>query len=424
MTLPEEPAPASDPGSPEISAGLQEALVRLTSPGREALRSEVRELRERISAILDLEEHLRRLDGRLEGSLAGLVEEQHDVRDQIQNISQALKNLAGDLDQIRGELENHAARQEKHLEVELEVLRDLIQQPEHINSRINPLLTPLIHDRARNDGPAFAEAVAPAVGPAIRHQIRAARQDIIDALYPVIGQIISKAISEAIRELTRRIDTQLRSRFNFASRFRLLYWRMRGLSESELIFREAVPYAIHHVFLIHWESGLLLDHRSTTDSMIQDPDLISGMLTAIRDFVGDSFGLGSQDLEDITYGDERILLEGGQHAYLAVVLEGVEPPGYAHAMREAIHRINLDHEAAIRDYEGDPADLPAFSEVLMPLLAPPTIPEDGPHSGASMSAQEQVFLYNLIIVGLALVALLIFACIFTIRLWPTAFGGP
>ena len=54
-------------------------------------------------------------------------------------------------------------------------------------------------------------------------------------------------------------------------------------------------------------------------------DLISGMLIAIRDFVDHSFGhlpTKDKELDEIKYGDERIIIQSGRAAYLAVVITG------------------------------------------------------------------------------------------------------
>ena len=52
---------------------------------------------------------------------------------------------------------------------------------------------------------------------------------------------------------------------------------------------------------------------------LPDRDLVSGMLTAIRDFASDAFGRASEgQLDTIEYGG-AILIEAAQHIYLAVV---------------------------------------------------------------------------------------------------------
>ena len=48
-------------------------------------------------------------------------------------------------------------------------------------------------------------------------------------------------------------------------------------------------YQVKQDFLIHRESGLVLQHVEDGSAETRDPDLVSGMLTAIRDFVQDYF---------------------------------------------------------------------------------------------------------------------------------------
>lgn len=62
-------------------------------------------------------------------------------------------------------------------------------------------------------------------------------------------------------------------------------------------FRTALPFKVEEVFVIHRESGLLLHHETRDPASMSDSDLISGMLTAIRDFAQDAFG---QDIVDLT----------------------------------------------------------------------------------------------------------------------------
>lgn len=408
--------------SHQLVAGLQEALLRLTEPGSTALRSEIETLRDQIEALAALEANLERL----QKGVARQIEEGDRRTDEtlynLWDVREQLRALTADLQKTHRTLEDQLESQDLRQNAEVENLRQLVQDLEQVRARVRPVLTSLIHDRARAEEFEFAEAVAPVMGPAIRHQIREAQQDIIDAFYPVIGQIINKAISEAMRELTAKIDSRLRPQIDFGTRVRWFFWRLRGVSEAELILREAVPYEIHHIFLVHRETGLLLAHREAGKRGSQAPELISGMLTAIRDFVADSFGQADRELEDITYGDQRILLEAGQNAYLAVVLEGVEPPGYANVMRTTLHQIGVQYERDLRRFWGDMDLLPDFTADLKPLSDPS--PED---LVASLSAEElspgerRAMMIGALVLILIL-ALIVFAVIFIVRLWPVAFG--
>jgi hypothetical protein len=167
----------------------------------------------------------------------------------------------------------------------------------------------------------------------------------------------------------------------------------------------------------------LLTHLSVPEGQADDLDLISGMLTAIRDFVKDSFGAGEGELEEITHGDQRILIESGQYAYLAVVLEGVEPTGYAPLMGRVINTINVQYEKNLRDFTGDMGQLPEFKPLLAPLFAPTQEHLEPAIELAPLSRGQKWALVagiGSILLALFLVGL---ACIYSIRLWPVVFPG-
>jgi hypothetical protein len=211
--------------------------------------------------------------------------------------------------------------------------------------------------------------IAPVLGDAIRRKIRDAREEMIEALYPVIGQAVVRAVSEAIRDLVRTLDARVRTSFSP----RAVWWRLRarlgGASDAEIVLRESLPFEVAQVFLIHRETGLLLRHVSRDREDSPDSDLISGMLTAIRDFAGDALGRGEEGrLDEIQYGERCILLEAAQHAYLAVVVDGVEPPGFRADMRERIIEVEHAYENVLRHYDGDPTPLAPVEESLRSLM--------------------------------------------------------
>lgn len=366
----------------EAESALQQVLIRLTSPQLKDLRSDLTGLREQINA-------LRTSEGESTEELRTRLKEAHSLIEAMEN---------------------------KFLRLE-----DELRSPTQIGQRLETTIVPALHHQVRRQGDNVAEALAPVIGPAIRHQIRDAKEDIIDALYPVIGQIIGKAIAEALRELTRNIDTRLRRQFNFRDRLNQTTARLRGVSEAELMLRGALPYSIERVFLVHRETGLLISHIAAQEDHRANMEMISGMLTAIQDFVRDSFSGGQGDLEDLTHGGRRILLESGQRAYVAVVLSGVEPVGYNDRIREVNAEINLRYESELKGFDGEMDRLPDFKPLLAPLLMPqPTLPVPAESSQPLSRSQKQVVGWSL--TGLLLlISLLIFGCIFVVKLWPVAF---
>jgi hypothetical protein len=224
-------------------------------------------------------------------------------------------------------------------------------------------------ERRVSDEDALIGIIAPVLGDAIRRKIRDARDEMIEALYPIIGQTVVRAVSEAVRDLARTVDARMRSSFSPRVLWRRLQGRLSGVSSAEMALRESLPFAVAEVFLIHRETGLLLCHVSRDPEASPDRDLVSGMLTAIRDFAQDAFGRGEEgQLDEIQYGERRILIEAARHAYLAVVVDGVEPSGFRAEMRQRIIEVEHAHERVLRHYEGDATSLAAVEGSLGSLI--------------------------------------------------------
>lgn len=225
------------------------------------------------------------------------------------------------------------------------------------------------------DDEALVAMIAPVLGDLIRRNVRDAREEMIEALYPIIGQVVLRAVSEAIRDLARGIDAQLRSSLGLAGMARRARARLSGVPRAELLLRDALPYAVAEIFWIHRSSGLLLWHHSDQPAETADGDLIGAMLTAIRDFAQDAFGHGERgQLDEIQFGERRILIEPAQHSYLAVVVSGIEPAGFRAGMRERLIALEHTQLARLRDYDGDPVALAGPAAALRQLAAAPAAP--------------------------------------------------
>jgi hypothetical protein len=222
------------------------------------------------------------------------------------------------------------------------------------------------------DHEALVAAVSPILSDAIRKQVREDRDAMIESLYPLIGQLISRAVAESIRDLARTIDRRMRTSFSPAYLLRRAQARAAGVSDAELALRDALPFRVTELFLVHRESGLLLLHLPTGaggDVGGGDADLISGMLTAIRDFAQDAFGRGEEGgLDEIQYGNRRILIEATQHVYLAGVVDGVEEAGFRDRLREAALEVENAYNDVLKRYDGDASQFQAAEPQLAPLL--------------------------------------------------------
>ncbi len=292
---------------------------------------------------------------------------------------------------------------------------------EKLAQQLTPIISDMVGEAIRNSPDAMAEALGPVMGEAIRVQIRESRQEMIDALYPIIGETIQKAISEFARELQRNIDARLRSSFGTKNFLRLLWARLRGIPPEELALRDALPFSLREVFLVHRESGLLIAHSHPEAVEASDADLISNMLTAIRDFVRDAYGGGQgEELDEIQYGDLRIILVTGAYAYLAAVIHGVEPQGFRARLRDFLSDLHLRYSRELRNYDGDPTHIrPIFSQLR--TLVASSLTEESP---APMSRAQKLALTGGLLTVLICGALGWFYLRFTLALLPVAFPPP
>lgn len=209
------------------------------------------------------------------------------------------------------------------------------------------------------------EVFAPIIAPAMRKQIMETQHEIIDALYPIIGKTIRKSVAESMKQLidtvNRRIDATLRGGM-FLKRIQA---RLMGVSDAELALKDALPFRIDQIFLIHKSSGLLIAQVSASEQEhTVDEELISGMLTAIKDFVTQAFKASNQDLNQIQYGDDTIILEEASHFYLAFVVSGPIPPNFSEKSQKLAERIHSIFHKKLRDFNGDAAELTGVQRLL------------------------------------------------------------
>lgn len=349
--------------------------------------------------------------GRLEALDAKLLSWQNEVSSSEKASQVRFENIFNELESLKQSAEETSYRTQVNASELRGLQRKAKDSEEGLIERLTPLMTMLIKKTIQDSPHDMAEALGPLMGSAIRQQIRTQKDDIVDALYPVIGETISKSVSEAINELIRNLDQRMRRR-NPAERVAA---QLQGISAGELFFRDNLPYQILRVFIIHRKSGLLLAQTSPSGELHADLDIVSGMLTAIRDFAKDSFG-EEGELNEIKHGEEFILLQTSREIYVAAVLSGTVPQGYSALSRLVVSEINAKHERVLRDFDGNMDKLPPLVDDLRPLLYPYDILKP-----AEVSSKQKKRTFAVFMVILLFLSLSVFSCVFTVRLWPYAF---
>ena len=251
---------------------------------------------------------------------------------------------------------------------ELTELRDLLfggerRQLEELRRRLDTLeITPeelaeklpqAIAQRAARDRQ-LALALAPTVETAISESVRRNPREIATAIFPVLGPSIRKAIAETMSGLVNTINRAIEHSLSPRGiRWRVESWRT-GVPFAQIVMRHALVYRVEQVFLVHAETGLLLAH--VPEETEADADLISGMLTAISDFVNDSFEpRHTGELRGFAAGDLTVLVEPGPQAFIAAVVRGQAPETLPSKLQTTLETIHLQWSNPLCAFEGDSA---------------------------------------------------------------------
>jgi outer membrane protein OmpA-like peptidoglycan-associated protein len=245
-------------------------------------------------------------------------------------------------------------------------------------------------------------ALAPTVAAALQQSVRKNPQPLADAIFPIIGPAIRKAIATALSGMVQSLNQSLAYSLSVQG----LKWRLEALrtgkSFAEVVLLKTLLYRVEQVFLIHKDTGLLLQQVSAPGTKSQDADMVSGMLTAIQDFVHDSFATPEGDeLEDMRVGDLTVFVERGPQAVLAAVIRGKAPEDLKAVFQEALEKIHLQFGAALSEFEGDAAPFGATAPLLEECL------QAHYDSGAKEQAAKRRLTPFTVIVGVLLIALFV-----------------
>ncbi|MEH2211462.1 OmpA family protein [Nostoc sp.] len=211
-----------------------------------------------------------------------------------------------------------------------------------------------------------SDAIAPAMGRAIKKQIEIEQNIVVDALYPIIGSTIAKYMAETIRAINRQVEETL----SVEGVKRKIRAKLQGVSEAELILKEALPFTIQAIFLIHKTSGLVISDIQHSHVEQLEAEMVAGMLTAIRSFANDCINQSGSitELDAIEYGTSKIILEVAGYCYLAIVIRGEPSKNFIWKMRQVFSKIVKKYGYLIEKFDGDPDLVPIEIHTLLEEL--------------------------------------------------------
>lgn len=232
---------------------------------------------------------------------------------------------------------------------EFEELRRLIVQP----AEVGEVLPAALVQKAKADGK-LAEATLPIVEENIRQSIKRKPEVLADALSPIIGPAIRKAISEALGAMVQSLNQTL----EYSLSPKGIRWRLEamqtGKSFAEVVILKTLLFRVEQVFLIHAETGGLLLQLSADKKINEDADMVSAMLTAIQDFVHDSFKTSENaTLDSLQVNELAVWIERSSDLILAAVIRGNAPLTLRETLKDVVERIQFEHNDELDNFDGN-----------------------------------------------------------------------
>ncbi len=258
-------------------------------------------------------------------------------------------------------------------QVALARLERKLDDPQEFADAVSAVL-PAAFARATAQHDQLGQALAPSVERATQASIRKNPGTMVDILYPVMGPAIRKAIAETLDGTLQSLNQALKYGLSWRGlKWRIEAWRS-GSTFADVVLRHTATFSVEHLFLVHRKAGLLLAHVARDDATTRDPQLVSAMLSAIQDFVRDSFdesasgATGGRSIDSLRLGDLLLWCEEGPSAFLAAVIHGNPPPALRARLDETLGAVHEQWGTALQEFEGDTAPFEEAGERLRPCL--------------------------------------------------------
>ena len=248
-------------------------------------------------------------------------------------------------------------------------IRSRIESPERRIEDVSAVVAEAIQmRRERGDAAALSQALAPTVQETLRESVQKDPHVLADALFPVMGPAIRRSITETLRSMIESFNEALEHSISVQG----IQWRIEALRTgkpfAEIVLMHSLVFRVEQVFLIHRETGLPLEHVTAPAVATQDPSMVAGMLSAIQQFVRDSFASQGESLDSMTVGGLEVWIDEGPHAAIAAVIRGHAPADYRIALKECLEAIERAFGAAFDDFRGDTSPFRAADAPLQALL--------------------------------------------------------
>ncbi len=241
---------------------------------------------------------------------------------------------------------------------------DELEAPDAQLNSISKYLPEAVAINARK-GDKLAKALSQTFSRTLDVSVQQDTETMVEGISPLVVPALRRGIRESFRSTRNAIKWALQ----YGVSLQGIRWQIEamrsGRSFSEVVLSHTLRYRVEQVFLIHRISGLPLQHVVADSVKAQDGSLVSSMLTAIQDFVQDSFGTKAEEgLATLQVGELTVWIEQGPKAILAAVVRGTPEPELRRVLKETARSIHLQFNAALTFFDGDITPFEATKPIL------------------------------------------------------------
>jgi len=239
----------------------------------------------------------------------------------------------------------------------------------HARALVSDVVSEALVDRQRRDK-SVDSVITPIVESSVEKSVSSHSDKLTTILYPLVGRLVRKAVTAFLSQFINKTNDMIESAVSIKGlRWRWQAWRA-GVPFSQFLAAQTYRYRVEQVLLIHRETGLLIKSVALNPSADEDADLISSMLTAINDFVSDSFKRQSneQQLDEVKTDDLTLLITHGPQAVLVAAVSGNLATEVRSRFSETLENVHRLFAQELNNFEGDSMAFEAGDPLLRECL--------------------------------------------------------
>lgn len=215
----------------------------------------------------------------------------------------------------------------------------------------------------------FERALQGFVSRSLRKSIHTEPHLYIQALMPGLLPAMRRMTATLFNEVVESVERILEKSFSIES----MGWRITALrtgkSYAEIALLHSLVYRVEQVFLIQYETGLLLAKRASPNAYALEAEATSGMVTALLDFMRDAFRAKSVTASGtLRYNEYTVWIERGETMIVAAFFKGMAPFELREILRKTLLYCEQHFSKLLSDSTRSPELEREASEALQPCL--------------------------------------------------------